>query len=213
MIRPTPNPRWFDLLHTAGIEKDFRWLTDMVGSSERIADFGCWTGSEPFALMWSLNASEVVVIEIEEQHVIEAQRFAETLQSMRPECLAQRNIRFVTADMSTAVHELPENYFDLAFCANVLYTMGDDIERVQRAVAEMARVVKPAGWVIAVEGKMGIEFEVMPCRPFGEDGPEFPVPIPLSDRPKDISALFATVGLVQAHSDNLNYWVYCYQKP
>jgi hypothetical protein len=86
----------------------------------------------------------------------------ERLHEYNPECLQGRLAKSISGDMSLSVPELTSNYFDLAFCEDVLYYMKldqPDFEKVQSAINEMARLVHPGGWVVAYETKMDVKVE------------------------------------------------------
>lgn len=65
----------------------------------------------------------------------------------------ETHVRFVEADITKPIGELQSGYFDLAYCKKVLYHVWCDQGQtdVESAVHEMARVVRPGGWVVAVE--------------------------------------------------------------
>lgn len=159
----------------------FQWLSPLRAFVEHIADFGCWGGSEPFALLWTLDAAEVVVIEKARANLAKFEEELEKLEVTTPSALVERNIQTVVADMSSRIPALTPDYFDLAFCENVLYYMASDPTAVQAAVNEMVRVTKIGGWVIAVEPKFGAQFETVEQNIFGV---KLTVPQQISE-PKD----------------------------
>jgi ubiquinone/menaquinone biosynthesis C-methylase UbiE len=85
--------------------------------------------------------------------------------------------------MSTQLHQIPSEYFDLAFCEHVLYFMQDDVEVLQRAVNQMTRVVRPGGWIVAIE-----------------EQPE-------------ISQMFSTAGQILVTCPQAPPSAYCFKKP
>jgi ubiquinone/menaquinone biosynthesis C-methylase UbiE len=60
---------------------------------------------------------------------------------------------FIEANVAKPIRELQPDYFDLAYCKKVLYHVWCEQGEpaAQSAVNEMARVVRPGGWVVAVE--------------------------------------------------------------
>ena len=71
------------------------------------------------------------------------------------------------------------------------------------------QIVKPGGWVIAIEPKMGVEHEQKPCDLFGG---RLSIPVPLGEC-KDISQYFEAAGLVKFNLGGAPECSYCYQKP
>jgi SAM-dependent methyltransferase len=212
MSKRPVNPNWFP---TPNWKKRFEWLAPLSALVESIANFGCSLGSdEPFLLMWTLDATEVKVIEKEKEHVNAAKEELENLRTENPGCLEGRCVKFVIADMlSTTEAELPSNYFDLAYCDEVLYYMEPDCQKVQDAINVMARVVKPGGWIIAVESKIGAEFkEVTDDFESKLFGRKINKPVRVSD-PKNISPLFEAAGLVRCSLEDAPEYSYCYRKP
>ena len=207
------SPSWFEQLHTVDLEYHFKWLAQLSGTVESIVDFGCWNSSEPFALLWAVDATQVKVIEKEEKNLAEPREELERLRNINLGCLEGRSVEFVVADMSSMVAELPSDHFDLAYCENVLYFMQSDLPKVQEAINEMARVVRPGGWVIAIETKIGAKFEEVvdefASKLFGHTQTRF---VRVSD-PMDISELFRIARLVHYGLDGAPDWSYCYKKP
>jgi SAM-dependent methyltransferase len=206
---------WFASLRKAGLQQHLMWLKPLSASVESIVDFGCWGSSEPFVLLWTLDASEVVIVEKEEDNLRWPKNEWEILRKTNPDSLIGRSVAFVTADMRKPVPELPSGHFDLAFCENVLYQieMESGWQGVQDAIDEMARVTKPGGWIIAVESKIGAEFEQVTndiaSKVFGH---EIAMPVRTGD-PKDISSSFETAGLLAVGLTSVPDWSYCYKKP
>lgn len=206
--------RW-EVVSTNGIylRDEYKWLEPLQSFVDSIADFGCWaseewsTCSEPYALLWTLEASGVVVIDKNPEYIKNAQEWLKTTR-LKNLYFKDYSLEFIVGDMTKneLQAKLPGNNFDLSFCQNVLYNMYDDSEEIQNAVNEMARVVKPGGWIIAIEPKVGVEFKNVPF--WGE----ISVPMPVSN-PVDISSLFAVAGLIRVNIDNAPNWSYCYKKP
>ena len=183
---------------------DLKWLAQLRESVESIANFGCGNSTEPFALLWILDATEIKVIEKEEEHLVKPKELLERLKKSRKSyCLEGCSVRFIPADMTTTVTKLFPNHFDLAYCQEVLYDIRDTYiksglqeVKVQDAINEMARVVKLGGWVIAWETQIGTN---------ETDG--------FVSEPRDISQHFEAAGLCRCSLEGAPKWSYCYRKP
>jgi SAM-dependent methyltransferase len=196
---------WPASLHTVGLEQHFNWLSQLNPHIRKIANFGC-ISSEPFALMFTLDANEIKVIEMEENHLTNVKEELEYLRRRTGSYFNERAVDFIVADMTTTIQDLPSDYFDLSYCENVLYYMFSDSSKLQLAINELARVVKPDGWIIAVEPKAGAKFEMQQVPLFGD------IPVQMSD-PVDISSFFDAVGLLRENLSEAPDWSYCYKKP
>lgn len=190
MSRPPVDLNWFTRLRTPKYHQPSEWLSQLRTSVESLASFGCMS-SEPFYLMWTLDAGEVKVTEVCHERICERKKEQECLEATIPLAFKGRTIDFILADMRTVNEDqLPPNHFDLAFCERVLYQIFlTDLEKVQgtvnsqniqealqkvlEAINQMARIVKPGGWVIAVET----------------------IAINPGDDPRNISPLFKIAGL------------------
>jgi SAM-dependent methyltransferase len=201
---------WFDILITVGLREQHRWLASLPARVKRIANFGCWSGCEPFALMWTLDASEVMVVEKEEEYIEELNNQFEIVSHRFPESLQGRVINSICRDMTQPIPELIEGYFDLAYCENVLYNLpiqrGSDA--LERGIWQMIRVVKPDGFIVAIEPKIGAQFETQSCDFFGK---EISLPVRISE-PEDISHLFSSGGHRKLVISGCPPYSYCYQK-
>ncbi|MBN2554659.1 MAG: methyltransferase domain-containing protein [Anaerolineales bacterium] len=204
------NPAWFDCLCIARTRAHYAWLGNLPSPVNAIANFGCWSGAEPFALMWTLNARELVVLEIEEKYLITLANEIERIKRMQPGSLVDREIHMLCRNMCVRIRDLPDSAFDLAFCENVLYTLPlqEQNADVAAAIHQMTRVVKPGGFVIAVEPKFGAIFET---RHFDLAGIPIAIPIPVGE-PKDMSAWFASDSLVRIQVADAPHHAYCFQK-
>lgn len=199
---------WFDSLTMVSLRQHHLWLENLPSRVERIANFGCWSGGEPFALMWTLDATEVMVVEIDERNIGEFREQIDIVAIRYPESLHDRAVNFICRDMTNSLPELPDQYFDLAYCEDVLYTLPiqGGSQALERGILQMTRVVKPNGYIIAVEPKFGAEFETRKVL-----GVNLSIPIQKSE-PKDMSNLFASKGLKQLEISSSPPYAYCYQK-
>jgi len=215
------DPKWFHELRTGGLKEHLEWLTPLTTCVDRLVTFGCWS-SEPFALMWTLDGVEVIVVELSEGNLAKARAESDTLERLslvgtHPAfgCMDGRSVQFIVGDM-TQTPAAPSGRFDLAYCEDVLYQIyleSAALTGVQAAVNEMARVVKPGGWIIAVEPMIGAEGKAVRNdfvsqrmgRPITHCGP--------AGQPIDISRLFEDAGLARATLDGAPKGAYCYKKP
>ncbi len=174
-------PNWF--LELQNPHDNLKWLSQVSASVEIIANFGC-TSSEFLALLWRLDAAEVKVVEREEKHrnkqPMGPRKELEFVGKKIPAALEGRSVEFIVADMSKLREdELASDYCDLTYCEEVLYFMMSDLQEVRDSISQMARIVRPGGWVIAVElhlsenidrEKIGRLFEAAGLRKYGLDG-------------------------------------------
>jgi SAM-dependent methyltransferase len=187
---------------------EYEWLKPLRSSVDSIADFGCWattdaqTPSEPYSLLWTLEATRVVVIDKNPEYIRNAQAWLDFTRA-RHSYFEDYDLKFIVGDLTDRIDALNECDFDLSYCDRVLYNMYPNLEELQNSINEMARVVKPGGWVIAIEPKMGVEYEF--------DGKAL-VPNPLND-PKNASQFFEAANLDRAYLDGAPDFSYCYRKP
>ena len=187
------------------------FLTDYCSSIETIVEIGCWGSDEPFALLWTLDASEVLVIEKEESHLMVSMENIPYFVARFPGCLDGRQVKPVIGDIGDYIPDLHSGYFDLAYCENVLYNFLFDslnYEGLRFAIGQMARAIKPGGLLVAIEPKLGAKFEDAPD-PLGLG---FMVQTRVSD-PIDFSELFIEKSLTKVQLQEMPFWVYCYRKP
>ncbi|MDO9129687.1 MAG: methyltransferase domain-containing protein, partial [Anaerolineales bacterium] len=123
-----------------------------------------------------------------------------------PESLQERTINYVCGDMTKPLSELPDQYYDLAYCEDVLYTLQINSEILDRGISQMIRVVKPNGFIIAVEPKFGAQFETRIVL-----GVPMSVPNTASE-PQSMSGLFSSKGLKKIEVSGCPPYAYCYQK-
>lgn len=192
-----PSTKWFNSLSQVCSREDHLFLENLPIKIKRIVNFGCKSGSEPFALLWTLNASEVMVIEIEKENIDALQQELDIVGHRHPESLQGRKVDFLCLDMSQNIPALPSHYFDLAYCRNTLYFMQKQYNTLNNAVRQMARVIKPGGFIVAVEPYFGVELDEQK----GE----------LSE-PEDINYLFISTGLTKVDISGFPPFSYCYQK-
>ena len=157
----------------AETQQRFKPLEVLKTNVSRIVNFGCWPrtdgGFEPFALLWTFDATEVHVVEKNNEHIRCAQEFAQDLHRQKPDCFTLGCINMLPPrDITNPISDLPDSYYDGSFCERVLLQVHKDYGTLglTKAIAQMARVVRPGGWVIACEqpteylpDKMEIFFE------------------------------------------------------
>jgi SAM-dependent methyltransferase len=152
-------------------EDKYQWLikrlTKLDVQVRRIADFGCGEGRETLALMCLLEASEAAGVEKDIQSIRNAQGTLRNIQNIilakgmpndAPGFLRKTSVeevvKFYLGDITGTTHQLLPNYYDIAFCDYVLYHIWLDQggeSSAQKAIEEMARVVKLGGLVAARE--------------------------------------------------------------
>jgi ubiquinone/menaquinone biosynthesis C-methylase UbiE len=199
---------WFDSLTMIGLRDHHLWLANLPIEVKCIANFGCMSGSEPFALLWVLDAQEVTVVDIDEKFLRKGREQKEIITIRCPESLQNRVVNFVCGDMTELLSEIPDQYFDLAYCKDVLYILKlqGGTGSVERGISQMIRVVKPNGLIVAVESKYDAKFETQKVL-----GVDMPIPVRLSE-PKDMSPLFESKGLKKLEIQNRPQYTYCYQR-
>jgi SAM-dependent methyltransferase len=199
---------WFDSLMKLGLRKQHSWLANLPSKIEYIANFGCWSGGEPFSLIWTLDAKEVMVVEIEQKNLKELFKEHDIVRSRYPESLQERTIKTVCRDMTKPLPELPNQHYDLAYCENVLYSLHlqGSTELLEKGILQMIRVVKQNGFIVAAEPNFGVEFETKKVH-----GVDMSTSIPKS-APKDLSPFFELKGLKKLLIPNSPTYAYCYQK-
>ena len=86
--------------------------------------------------------------------------------------------------------------------------MYPNLDELRASINTMAKAVKPNGWIIAIEPKIGVEFEETPCEILGG---EVSMPVPVSEV-VDISHHFEAAGLTRVSIDNAPKWACCLRK-
>lgn len=124
--------RWWDDAFTAFV-KD----TVQPRAGRRILDLGCGTGTAEVRLS-RLQLTQVTLVAVD----LSPDRVAEALAAAR-----SHNIRASFAAADGCALPFADGTFDSAFCVAVLQHIAD----VGAAVRELARVIRPAGRVVAVE--------------------------------------------------------------
>jgi SAM-dependent methyltransferase len=198
---------WFDCLKMPsifGLREDYSWLGNLPSQVERIANFGCYSCVEPFRLIWTLDAKEVMVVEIEARNIEELRNKEDVVKQRIPESLEEHKIKCICGDMTSPLPELPDQYYDLAYCEDVLYSF-QNIDALEHGISQMIRVVKPNGFIVAVESKFGVRFETQ------KSGITTYPPVPISE-PKDMSDLFSSKGLKKVELSGCPPFTYCYRK-
>jgi hypothetical protein len=200
----------FRHLNNPSLEHELAWLRPLRSSVSRIANFGCWKGDEPFALLGTLGAIEVTVIEIDKNYLANLEKKIADFSEAR--LLDRCSITPVLGDMTSV--QLRGDYYDLAYCDEVLYSVFEESEQnLQVAIDKMISVVRSGGWIIAVETKIGAEVQEVENQLLSAlSGQKIVQHIPVSD-PIDISPLFEAAGLVKINLDGAPKWSYCYMKP
>ncbi len=198
--------------HGICLRREYAWLRPLGSSITSILVCGCWTCSgdtcsEPYALLWTLDADSVVVVDKNADYIRNARDWLHRTRRSHP-YFGEYDVEFLVGDMTQGIAGLEGDTFDLAYCANVLYNMQDDQRAVQVSVEQMARVVKRRGWVVAVEPKFGAEFEETEIE--SRIG-AFTVPRQLT-RPIDMSPRFEEAGLRRVDLPDAPPYSYCYRK-
>jgi len=213
MEKTSPQVARWQVISSSGacLRYDYEWLKPLRPYVDSIVDFGCWatgegTCSEPYALLWTLEATRIVVVDKKREYIQNGQQWLEKARERHP-YFEGYDVEFIVGDMTNKIDALDANAFDLSYCKDVLYNMYHNSKELQDSINMMARVVKPDGWVIAVEQKMG--YEEVPSEMFGG---ELSIPLPKTE-PVDISHLFEAAGLVRDTLDNAPPCSYCYKKP
>lgn len=183
-----------DCFEALDVKRNFKaeldWLKQLSDEVDTVVEFGCWS-CEPFALLWTLKASRVEIIEKDERNLITPKYILENLLFSHPYCIKNDQIFFYEPqDMIKS--KLPSNSFDLAYCKRVLSNMKSHDE-IQCAIKNMARIIKPGGFLIAVESM-----------PDNKGRP----------KPKGIlSSILSKSGLNEIELDNAPGEAYCFKKP
>ena len=105
---------WFNGLLIPKQQEHYSWLADLPQPIDHIANFGCWSGCEPFALLWTLDAREITVVEKEENYLSDFYEQMEILSIKHPQSLQGRTVDALCKDMIMPIHELQDQYYDLA---------------------------------------------------------------------------------------------------
>ena len=210
VAKPVVDPNWFRNLWGTGFHdpREWSWLAQLGSDVDFLATFGCMS-SEPFFLMWLLDAAMVRTVEKDPKYISEREEEEEHLRKNASTAFEGRDIKFILADMTELNEEtLPSGRFDLAFCKAVLYQIFlADLEGVQgevgtqqikealqvvlKAICQMARVVKPGGLVIAIES----------------------IAVNAGEEPTPIGPLFEIAGLRPEPIQGAPQDAYCYRKP
>jgi SAM-dependent methyltransferase len=201
---------WFDELRVPGQQDRYSWLTNLLSPVESIVNFGCWSGCEPFALLWTLDAHEITVVEMEQKCLDDLDEQLQIITTHHSLAVEGREIRAVQRDMKFPIPEVQDQYFDLAYCEDVLYSVliQGSMDAVKLAISQMIRVVKPSGFIVAVEPKFGVDFETR--RSEASRIPIF-VQIPKTE-PLDMSELFLSNDLDLLDILDSPPYAYCCQK-
>ena len=124
-----------------------------------VLDAGCGTGEITYRLAQAFPQSRFLGIDIIDSH----------LEAARARCAPfGERVRFENRSIFNL--ELSDRHFDLAVCRHVLQA----IPHADRAIAELARVTKPGGWLhLIAEDYLMINFEPRRLDPddFWHEGP------------------------------------------
>ncbi len=206
----TAQQDWFDVLQVIRSREHYSWLSGIPDPIERIVNFGCWSGSEPFALLWTLDANEIAVIEIEEKFLKDLVEQIEIIHTKQPGSMQGRTITYICCDMTMPILDLQDQYFDLAYCEDVLYSLliQGGSAAVDQGIQQMIRVVKQTGFIVAVEPKYGVNFQTRKS-----DSSVLPIslPVPLNE-PDDMTDRFSSKRLNKYAIPNSPTYAYCFQK-
>jgi SAM-dependent methyltransferase len=191
---------------------DYRWLAPLRSTVTAVADFGCWasagdTCSEPYALLWTLGAERVVVIDRNQEYVTNARNWLCDVCRMHP-YFQDYQVEFIVGDMTERIDLLGDEDLEMSYCHDVLYNMQEDLAALRRAIDQMGRVVKPGGWLIAIETKFGAEFEEAEVEFMAG---KFTVPRQLT-APTDIGHHFEELGLRRVDLPGAPPYSYSYRK-
>ena len=145
------------------LRDELEWLAPLGPNVASFIVFGCWNAleadggcREPYALLEVLDATSVLVVDKELEHIRDAKSWYNDAVAQYPQLFGGHNVQFAVSDMTVEMDDLDHDHFDLAYCSGVLYYMRENAAEMQTAVNSMARVVKPGGWVIACEDE-GLE--------------------------------------------------------
>jgi len=199
---------WFDCLKMPAIfelREDYSWLSSLPLRVERIVNIGCYSCVEPFKLIWTLDAKEIMVVDIEEKYITEFQIKAKEINQCYPERLRGRKINCICGDMTTHLPELADQYYDLVYCEDVLYLIKSK-DALEYSISQMNRIVKQNGLIIAVEPKFGAQFETRIVA-------GAPITIPnTAKNPKDMRNYFKSKDLHEININDCPSYTYCYQR-
>jgi SAM-dependent methyltransferase len=156
----------------------FEWFKEELSGVESIANLGCGKGRETFALMWKLEATEAVGIDIDGAKIEFATRIAqfrhwfstslvpsvrnrnqqavkllqEWYEALPIEIREGATPQFYPGNISEGI-EQPDNHFNLVYCRFTLWTIaGNDKDSLSSVCRNISRILKPrVGRVVIVE--------------------------------------------------------------
>lgn len=171
----------FDLEPARRYVSEYLQWANINLTNAKVVDFGCHIGYHTFGLMWSLNALECVGVDKDDLIINQAQSYFADLKSHISNCLELANymqendlkwwqnnvpkflkeLRFPTFIQTDITRNTGlEPGYDLVYCDRVLYHILAEeqpdlpipnIRGLNNSVKEMIRVIKPDGWLLAVE--------------------------------------------------------------
>jgi SAM-dependent methyltransferase len=197
--------RWFDELPSS--HEQYLWLQNIPTKIDKIINFGCWHGDEPFKLLWTLDSSEIQIIEIDQMNVNNFKKLNKHLDTRIPESISNRNSTILCTDISNKNLKIKDNYYDLAFCKDVLYNLYNNQNKLLQTIENMVTAVKPNGYIIVIEPKYGVDHQLIESFL-----PEIKIPIPIS-QPKSMKSLFSNFQLkINEDIHDAPDYSYIYQK-
>jgi SAM-dependent methyltransferase len=200
---------WFNGLTTVCLRDTYKWLTKFEGRINKVFTIGCFT-SELFAILWTVDAKEILTVDIEIEYINKRKEEFEHLSRIIPNAFVNRKVELLQKNILENIPKIPHNYFDMAYCQNVLYNFQDNQDELSKAIKLMVDVIKPGGLLIAEEPKFGVQFITHEAIVNGINlGPTF---IPQND-PIDMTDTFDKNGQIRKILENgAPEWSYCYKK-
>lgn len=168
------------------LKEKFLFLQNLKPLPKTVVNFGCsakwdsWAGFEgglePFALLWTLKAKKVVVIDVNEDSIAALRKHLSELVVNYPRCFecCMDCFDYLVADITIAkqMSRLLPKQFDLAYCSRVLLDIEHDsgLDGARKAVAEISRVVKPDGSIVSHEADACIPYPNKYVDMFSKEG-------------------------------------------
>jgi SAM-dependent methyltransferase len=145
------------------LRKKFEFLINLNPPAKNVVNIGCaakWDqvmgfqgGEEPFALLWTLGAEKISIVDINRDSLKVVQNRVTELKKRYHHCFNRCDgvFEYVSADITQPdeMGQLPANKYELAYCSRVLCGIKQD--GVEKAIREIARMIKPQCWVVSHE--------------------------------------------------------------